>query len=108
MHPDWARSIRDQCAEAGVPFLFKQVGSWTPEKPANYHRVSKSRWSHESRTFMPDGTEYRATEPDMLFEPGMVTLYRVAKKAAGRLLDGVEHNGMPGDVAKRKRVREVA
>jgi protein gp37 len=26
MHPDWARSIRDQCVTAGVPFLFKQVG----------------------------------------------------------------------------------
>lgn len=25
MHPDWARSLRDQCA-AGVPFLFKQWG----------------------------------------------------------------------------------
>ena len=27
MHPDWARSLRDQCAAAGVPFLFKQGGS---------------------------------------------------------------------------------
>tara|TARA_Y100000310_G_C20689853_1_gene821510 strand:- start:2658 stop:3404 length:747 start_codon:yes stop_codon:yes gene_type:complete len=26
MHPDWARDIRDQCAGAGVPFFFKQVG----------------------------------------------------------------------------------
>jgi protein gp37 len=24
MHPDWARSLRDQCAAAGVPFFFKQ------------------------------------------------------------------------------------
>lgn len=24
MHPDWARSLRDQCQEAGVPFFFKQ------------------------------------------------------------------------------------
>ncbi|WKW86688.1 hypothetical protein SEA_KARHDO_62 [Mycobacterium phage Karhdo] len=27
MHPDWARSLRDQCQAAGVPFLFKQAGS---------------------------------------------------------------------------------
>lgn len=27
MHPDWARSIRDQCAAAGVPFFFKQWGA---------------------------------------------------------------------------------
>lgn len=30
MHPDWARSIRDQCADAGVPFHFKQWGEWGP------------------------------------------------------------------------------
>ena len=27
MHPEWARSLRDQCQVAGVPFLFKQAGS---------------------------------------------------------------------------------
>ncbi len=26
MHPDWARSLRDQCTAAGVPFFFKQAG----------------------------------------------------------------------------------
>jgi protein gp37 len=30
MHPDWARSLRDQCAEMGVPFMFKQWGAWAP------------------------------------------------------------------------------
>ncbi len=30
MHPDWVRSLRDQCAAAGVPFLFKQWGEWAP------------------------------------------------------------------------------
>lgn len=25
MHPDWARSLRDQCAAAGVPFFMKQM-----------------------------------------------------------------------------------
>ena len=25
IHPDWARSIRDQCKAAGVPFFFKQM-----------------------------------------------------------------------------------
>jgi protein gp37 len=27
MHPDWARSLRDQCKRAGVPFFFKQHGT---------------------------------------------------------------------------------
>jgi protein gp37 len=28
VHPDWIRSLRDQCADAGVPFLFKQWGEY--------------------------------------------------------------------------------
>lgn len=28
MHPDWARSIRDQCQAAEVPFFFKQWGEY--------------------------------------------------------------------------------
>jgi protein gp37 len=28
---DWARTIRDQCTSAGVPFHFKQVGGRTPK-----------------------------------------------------------------------------
>lgn len=48
MHPDWARSLRDQCKAAGVAFHFKQWGEWTPfgmiDQPA-YHpvRVGKAR-----------------------------------------------------------------
>lgn len=30
MHPAWARSIRDQCDAAGVPFFLKQWGEWAP------------------------------------------------------------------------------
>jgi protein gp37 len=31
MHPDWARSLRDQCQLAKVPFFFKQWGGRTPK-----------------------------------------------------------------------------
>lgn len=30
MHPDWARSLREQCQAAGVPFFFKQWGEFAP------------------------------------------------------------------------------
>lgn len=30
MYPHWARSVRDQCQEAGVSFFFKQWGSYVP------------------------------------------------------------------------------
>jgi protein gp37 len=42
MHPDWARSLRDQCQAAGVPFFFKQWGSWAPGDPRRWH--SQAAW----------------------------------------------------------------
>lgn len=30
-HPDWFRALRDQCYAAGVPFFFKQWGSFKPD-----------------------------------------------------------------------------
>jgi protein gp37 len=30
MHPDWARSVRDQCIAAQVPFFFKKWGRYAP------------------------------------------------------------------------------
>lgn len=74
MHPDWASSLRDQCAAAGVPFLFKQWGEWIPMMGhAEGVPVRGEKHRH------PDGTY----------------MGWAGKKAAGRLLDGVEHNGLP-------------
>ncbi len=36
MHPDWARSLRDQCEAAGIPFLFKQQGDAQGD-PTKHH-----------------------------------------------------------------------
>jgi len=36
MHPDWARSTRDECQAAGVSFFFKQWGEWHSEASGNY------------------------------------------------------------------------
>jgi len=77
MHPDWARSLRDQCAAAGVPFFFKQWGEWYPAF-ANDLAVHASAVREE-----------REIEGEVI--------YRLGKKQSGRLLDGTEHNGMPGD-----------
>jgi len=46
MHPDWVRSVRDQCKEAGTPFFFKQWGTWCPEgtiKDYNFLIPSKEK-----------------------------------------------------------------
>jgi len=93
MHPDWARSLRDQCAAASVPFFFKQWGSWLPDKP--FQRL-------ERRGVMMDANGRRPTLADM---PAIVAdtfdfaefhhFADVGKKAAGRLLDGREHSEFP-------------
>lgn len=64
---NWIRSLRDQCAFAGVPFFFKQWGEWAPVANPS------------------DGTHY---------EDGSM-IRRVGKKAAGALLDGREHREVP-------------
>jgi hypothetical protein len=30
MHPDWARSLRNQCVQTDTAFFFKQWGKWIP------------------------------------------------------------------------------
>jgi protein gp37 len=69
MHPQWARDLRDQCKAAGVPFFFKQWGSHAPASivlPGDH---------------LPEDADHMLPS---------------SKKAAGRHLDGIEHNAMPG------------
>lgn len=97
MHPDWAHSIRDQCAAAGVPFFFKQFGNWAPI-PARDDLPGRPQMVRAGDLFMlPDGqSDVLNTELSSSLEgSGAVPLRNVGKKAAGRLLDGVEHNEVP-------------
>lgn len=87
MHPAWVRSFRTQCLAGGVPFLFKQWGSWITEDQAPDDIVlpGTSRLHFAQRDKEGGWTKGDQT-----------AFYLVGKKAAGRLLDGREHNGMPG------------
>ena len=38
MHPDWVRSIRDQCVDANVAFHFKQWGEWVYDEVCDIAR----------------------------------------------------------------------
>lgn len=68
MHPEWARSLRDQCEAAGVKFHFKQWGEWLPD-------------NQNPAVEMPHD------------QNGAI---RVGKKAAGRSLDGRTWDEFPG------------
>lgn len=89
MHPDWARSLRDQCVAAGVPFLFKQWGEWGPSTPEEAHLNPHSGW----RCFKGHPHVPRAEE--LYSENGAAFIERKGKKAAGRKLDGVEWSQFP-------------
>jgi protein gp37 len=93
MHPDWTRQIRDHCAGAGVPFFFKQWGAWTPGENA---RTPGGPWT--GAYYLDDRwalAEFSSSGLEGLHIDDEPDVWRVGKKAAGRLLDGVEHNGMP-------------
>ncbi len=91
-HPDWFRSLRDQCAAAGVAFHFKQWGEWTPGE--NVERVRGT-----VDTAFLDDDHWSIYPLNLATDHGHIDdqpdLYRVGKKAAGRLLDGHTHNGFP-------------
>lgn len=75
MHPEWVRSVRDQCEAAGTPFFFKQWGEWKPfEKGDQCKRLFS--WATDT-------------------ERNMKIVTKVGRKAAGNLLDGKQHHNWP-------------
>jgi protein gp37 len=89
MHPDWARSLRDQCVAAGVAFFFKQWGNW-----------SEIEYDHEN----PPGDKPRERYINAAGGHGfhgeqVVRLRSRGKKANGRLLDGRTWDEFPRKVA---------
>jgi protein gp37 len=104
MHPDWARSLRDQCAAAGVAFFFKQWGEWGPDTGPQLvdgeviveDRIMEGRarcawWTGAGWTYEQDGYAVDLAAAEGSGE----WLYRLGKKHNGRLLDGVTHDGYP-------------
>jgi len=103
MHPDWARWLRDQCRVAGVPFFFKQWGEWQPigqmprgKSDSLYHEAPKRdpeairKSKVESVVLQLDGRQ------EFAFPAGAMTMLRVGKRSAGRLLDDRTWDEFPG------------
>jgi protein gp37 len=101
MHHQWARDIRDQCAAAGVPFFLKQWGEWLPGESNGEGRFDAGKLLHAYRRCDNHSYEWPQTSRVDNFGThadrwsGHLTARRVGKRAAGRLLDGVQHDGMP-------------
>jgi protein gp37 len=90
MHPDWARSLRDQCQAAGVPFLFKQWGEWAPAIHDPEHGGHVLRQTEPVGSF--DSWKANAFDPNRLEG---INWRRLGKKAAGRHLDGRTWDEVP-------------
>ena len=86
IYPDWVRSLRDQCAAAGVPFFFKQWGSWG-------ETYSDGR-DGPTHFVTPDG-RLLPIESGMEWPIGGVPMRRMGKSKAARWLDSATHDGMP-------------
>jgi hypothetical protein len=105
MHPDWARSLRDQCQAADVPFFFKQWGEWMPVAAQYGDDDLAFLLDPEAHTICIGNNNTLYMEDHGTFEyscgyqppPGTNPwfLERVGKKAAGHLLDGVEYHEFP-------------
>lgn len=94
IHPDWVRSLRDQCQDAEVPYHFKQWGAWAPGESIDGPQTRTETgatffaggWMVEDVTPKIGSELHRDDEPDV---------WRVGKKRAGRLLDGRTWDEMP-------------
>lgn len=88
MHPEWARGLRDQCKEAGVPFFFKQWGDWSAVEPGNPLEV-----------FIDDNEQWLPATGRKIFSGDKVwRMRRVGKHKAGRELDGVLWDEYPQNI----------
>jgi protein gp37 len=89
MHPAWARSLRDQCETAGVPYFFKQWGEHTPYRyPEDDPDIPPTTWVSLDGQVGDDATAVADSGT-------WSAVYRVGKKRAGRMLDGCTHDEYP-------------
>ena len=95
MHPDWVRSVRDQCIAAQVPFFFKQWGEWhsgADLRDGSWNRLKQVRVCRRGHVVDLDAVNMgkHASCPN-----GLLNMYRVGKKAAGAMLDRKEWREWP-------------
>lgn len=75
MHPDWVRSLRDQCESVNVPFFFKQWGHYVPHSEVIDGQISGE-------------TKYITTRDGYAF-------FKLGKTKSGNLLDGKRYLEFP-------------
>lgn len=122
MHPQWARDIRDQCEKAGVKFLFKQWGCWSPDESfarkdltnvIHFADASDLKPTHLNAMGIKERRAFFAEQKEGTW------MFRTSKTESGNLLDGRQHLEhpfgkkitaseilLPLDANERKRLKE--
>jgi protein gp37 len=99
MHPDWARSLRDQCKQSHVPFFYKQHGEWADRvQLTSDAKATASTWDEKRVRYVhpADGrTQSHGDWDHNDHTEGWACVQRVGKKNAGRELDGRTHDAFP-------------
>lgn len=84
---DWYRSLRDQCARAGVAFHHKQNGEWVGTDAPRRSLDARSAIVDREGKILPDGAAFVPELHELMV--------RVGKTASGFQLDGREHREYP-------------
>jgi len=92
MHPDWVRTIRDQCQTAETPLFFKQWGEWNvfydrDRDDPDWRNIPKLDNRRERWLNMEGGLGFHGDR--------VVAVRNVGKKIAGRELDGIIYGEFP-------------
>ena len=100
MHPDWARSLRDQCQAAGTAFFFKQWGEYADH--TSDHANCRPCCATSDLVITPQGQiigggakGYGGMVDEGWQERRAAWMCRIGKVAAGRLLDGQTWDEFP-------------
>ncbi|SOE97505.1 protein gp37 [Burkholderia sp. D7] len=112
MHPDWPRSLRDQCRIAAIPFLFKQWGEWGEFANENHytHCGAERRphawvdgdtgdhglcWVVDDDGVWSNHTGAPRTDTDGQVVASVAVVGWYGKKVSGRSLDGLLQHEFP-------------
>lgn len=109
MHPEWVRSLRDQCVNADVPFHFKSWGEFgtisknlSTNEPVFRMFPDLQTWVNKGSTWvnggicvdmagmvLRNGGDFRQAEYPVAI------LHKIGKNKAGRIVDGQEWDQFP-------------
>ena len=100
MHPEWVCNLRDQCVEAGVPYMFKQWGEWAPR---GGYGVFEGSLPEDDGVRVKIGLDGRNTSTDQTVAavPGGGTddnpiwVGRFGRNFTGRIIEGREWHQFP-------------